>query len=753
MLRLSTSLVDPVLVSGLQVAGFLLLVLTGQAVLAQSPAPTQGVEARIGLGGVVRLGHWAPVTLIVNDANIASRAKSLEITCPDDADIPVTWSSAVGSAFTNGMDPDGTIIQGLFRLGRPSGTLGIRLLDEAGGSVFFHSVSLNDSSMVKVVDGTSRIVLLLGQSEAFQNRIPASSSVEGFVVATIRNPAEIPVMHLGLQSASQMIVGGSTGLVPDELRGAAIGQWVRQGGHLLYISNPDDRDQNSSFATSLVPGTLEGNSTLRASTRLEFLARAREQLPVSQDRPLTVSKLVPADDAEVLVQERELPLVVRRATGFGIVTWTAFALDSSLFTSWQGTSKTIEQLILKPFADERSDVRDAMATATARHGFVDLAGQLRMALENFSSVRLVNFTSVAAIAVFAILLFGIGDWFLLRFFFPARTWTWLTFPLMVLAICLAAWSIRNWARPAECRLNRLEIVDIDQQSGLFRGSAWNCLYVPASTSADLNVRVVADWLNEPDFETTGWQGQPGSGLGGMQTQTGISIGGGSYSITNSGVGEKLRSTTRSIDLAPSSARTFRTQYSGHIQPGTAGQLVMNRRMGRLEGVVVNTLPVRLVRARVYFGEFVYVLQRNLEPGEAVGITEMIERTSRTVLNRRSMVEDLTRRDLSLTTPWQATDTDFSRIADMIMFHSLAGGSAYSGLSNNFYEQLEMSPQVYLNRAILVGEASEVASLLSIATDGDSAGPAELATTSMDNSVTIVRIVLPVAADSTSTNDQ
>ncbi len=733
---------------GIRLAGLLVLALFSQISFAQTASVSNDVELKIGLGGVVRLGHWAPIALIVKNDEMAKRATKLEISCPDDADVPVTWRSTIQPDTVSGGNGEGTVIHGLFRLGRTNGSLDLRLLDSADRTVFAKTVSLTDTTALKVVDGTSRIVLLLGQSDAFRDRIPTNIG-ENFVIATVRDAAEIPLLYLGLQSASHMIAGGSTGLELNRLQADSVTQWVQQGGHLLLVSRGEEQ-QEARTMDSLIPGTARGNALLKASRPLEVYVRAREPLEITSDRPLPVHQITPSADASELVKERDYPLVVRGANGFGVVTWTAFALDSELFINWQGTPKAIERLILKPFSEEQSNIRDALANADARHGFVDFSGQLRMALENFGSVRLVNFTSVATISIFAILIFGIGDWFLLRFVFPSRTWTWLTFPLMVFGICLAAWSIQRWARPNEFRINHVEIVDIDQPTGMYRGSAWNCVFIPESTTANLSTRIQADWLRVPGVVTTGWQGQPGSGLGGMQTKTGIGIGGGSYSIAN-GAGESaFVSQTESIRMDPSSARTFRSQFSGQTDATTSSRLVIDR--GRLDGIVVNNLPVRLTRAKVYFGEMVYILQRSLEPGEAVEISEMIARTSGFVLNRLERIDDRNRKDLSVTTPWQVTDIDLSRIANMMMFHSLAGGSSYSGLTNDYYDQLEMSGLISLNRAVLVGETSEPASTLNINANQVSSGSARDAFESMDHSLTILRIVIPVAPGQAPSND-
>ena len=73
---------------------------------------------------------------------------------------------------------------------------------------------------------------------------------------------------------------------------------------------------------------------------------------------------------------------------------------------------------------------------------------------------------------------------------------------------------------------------------------------------------------------------------------------------------------------------------------------------------------------------------------------------------------------------------------MMMFYRAAGGSNYTGLSHNYQPFADMSNNLYLNRAVLVGEVDKQGVELLI--DEKSASE------KYDQTVTIVRILLPVA---------
>jgi hypothetical protein len=71
----------------------------------------------------------------------------------------------------------------------------------------------------------------------------------------------------------------------------------------------------------------------------------------------------------------------------------------------------------------------------------------------------------------------------------------------------------------------------------------------------------------------------------------------------------------------------------------------------------------------------------------------------------------------------------------MMLHKAAGGDNYTGLTHRYYSQLDLSDHLITGRALLIGRTGQAP--LSWKSDTVSAA-------SYDRSVTMVRIVLPVA---------
>jgi hypothetical protein len=63
-------------------------------------------------------------------------------------------------------------------------------------------------------------------------------------------------------------------------------------------------------------------------------------------------------------------------------------------------------------------------------------------------------------------------------------------------------------------------------------------------------------------------------------------------------------------------------------------------------------------------------------------------------------------------PYDRTSTDLTRILEVMMFHSLTGGDLYTNLANRWQGYVDLSSQVRLGRAVLVGRAAQPAATLS-----------------------------------------
>ena len=162
-----------------------------------------------------------------------------------------------------------------------------------------------------------------------------------------------------------------------------------------------------------------------------------------------------------------MPLVIRTARGFGQVIFVAVDLDQSPLNQWSDRPLLVARLLDLPTGRADESAEDA---AMMHYGYTDLAGQMRSALDQFTGVRLVPFWLVAGLIVGYILLIGPGDYFFLRKVVGRMEWTWLTFPLIVVLVCLAAYVLAYQLKGNQLRVNQIDLVDVDAASGRMRGA-------------------------------------------------------------------------------------------------------------------------------------------------------------------------------------------------------------------------------------------------------------------------------------------
>src|SRR5207245_2381881 len=75
-----------------------------------------------------------------------------------------------------------------------------------------------------------------------------------------------------------------------------------------------------------------------------------------------------------------------------------------------------------------------------------------------------------------ILLIGPGDYLFLKRVLKRMELTWITFPTIVVTVSLLAYYAAYVVKGKELRVNKVDVVDIDQTTGLARGSVWMNLF-------------------------------------------------------------------------------------------------------------------------------------------------------------------------------------------------------------------------------------------------------------------------------------
>jgi hypothetical protein len=718
----------------------LFLTNTNSASFAQATENT-GLKVELGLGGRVKLGCWQPFLVTTQDQ---LEPMSFEMTVLDGDETPICYRGplhAVGAELNQH--------QGYFKLGRGFGDINLKLFDRDGVEIAKHSVGLRQLKSTQIVGPTDPIVVTIEAEQDVLNAIESTSIGDRSKGAKVKlgGASQLPTNAFCYEGVDAVfLVASRVGWLESvsHLQWDALEKWVGSGGSLVISLDPDQLRilSTTSALKRLIPGEINGTTSMSSSKNLDAFASSATPF-VSNSAPTPILDLKNPRGV-VAVEQDGQPVVVRAPVGLGEVVLVTFRLDEPQLTQWSGFKNLVYRLQHRINLQEAAQNQRVISRggSVIHPGFDDLVGQLRVPLDQFSKVSFLSFNWVAVLIGLYILCIGPADYFLLRRFTGRMEMTWISFPLITLFFCgLAIW-IANQTRADQIQLNQLELVDIDSETGLVRGTVWTNLYSPSAGAYQISLNR-ANRLNlDIESDLVSWQGLPGKGYGGMQSTTSTNIARHPYLHTRENLAKDHLGGFSKLEEMPlyvSSTKSLLTQYSGKFNARVQSNLRLRSRNARLEGTLVNPFDFRLKNCRLLFDNHAYELSNPLEVGEAIAVeSEMKERTLVGYLTRRRTVSDETAKSSNTqNVPWDIGETRISRIADMLMFYGAAGGSNYTaGLTHSYQNYVDMSDHLNLGRAILVGEVDGLGTSLNI--NGQSATP------NYDQSVTIVRIVLPVS---------
>ncbi|MEZ6093635.1 MAG: hypothetical protein R3C03_05290 [Pirellulaceae bacterium] len=680
-----------------------------------------------GLGGYARLGRWAPVTIAFSSATNAEEIATLRITCPDGDDIPCTYEMKPVRS-----ENDPRVIQGYFRIGRTRGELRVQG-HRTDGTLAFEEV-ISAGSRLQVVPATSRVVYYAGEAgeslpEAIVNSDRYSAFPDYLIGALTAN--EYPLSTKALGCVDVIVINGRDPERFNEIRGQclnALRDWTQCGGHAVTLLSPG---AIPAIEAGVLKDWCEFESVvakeLQSTARVESFVNASTPLLVGADQTMSVVDATIGKSTPVISQDG-LPLVQTVPVGFGKLTVVAFPLDVAPAVDWQSTPALLKKLLYGAKSGVEQSL-DSLTAQSTRIGYRDLTGQLRVPLEQFSSVGFIPFTAIALIIVLFLLLVGPGDYFMLKSMGRRMHWTWLTFPLLAIAFSGLAYWLYHLAKPSVRQFNQLEIVDIDLASKRIQSHSWASFYSPQSAQSDFGILPVQPMVGAGEQRELSWMGQPGAGLGGMQTTTPV------LTIVN-GYEQLIDADDVSLKAFPSavaSARTMYGRWEGSIDLSMVSRLKVQRGIDRIDGSIVNGFEFPLIRPRIYYQNSVYYIDRDLGPGESLDLfSEASELTAKTFMTRGS---NSPRNDGVQMAPWNQSDTNMFRIGEVMMFYDLSGGPSYTGLSHRYLNQVEFSDTLFPNQAILVAGIPERFS--EVVVDGNRVSD------EYSQSATLIRILLPV----------
>ena len=676
------------------VIGAVLAVGLGPDVPARGAEP--GVDARFGVGGLCRTGAWTPLT-IRSDPSANGRVRGW-VEDPDGQ-----WVGSPPAAFHETADGRKQARLSL-RPGRSGGRVRIQWRPEDDlGEAAAEAAGSDAVPSGGEVASTTSLILLVGD-------LTAATGAARLVAGDARPPVivddgaarDMILDPRDLDGFEVVIVcGRRVGELPAAT-GEAIDRWVRQGGKLVLAAGRSAVGIAAGGAPTAdwLPGTSPRLVPLKRFGAIEAYARSGGLTGRAPAAGIQVPRFEGGAGVSGMVDAFEgasaadLPLVVRRAHGFGTITWIGIDIDERWCADWPGCDRLIAGLL-----GGREERDTASPSAEDGRRVPDLAGQLRVALDSFTATepatRPVPFEIIAALgALYALALFPLDWWLVTR---SGRPWlSWLSLPLLAGGFTAVAWATGGlWGRDRPAEAQVADVIDFDAAGGLARGFSWAAVRSPANDRLDLSVNVEPVLATGEATAAVSWFADAGAGFGGVDA----AIAHPSLAAREYAYGDSLAN-LRGVPIAAASSRLFEAEWTAAMPTAVATSSLVRDPRGLLAGAVSHHLPFRLDDCWLLHAGWLYDVGR-MEPGTAYD--------TKKGRGPRSLAAALTRRtakwEADRAERWNVADADVGRILQVAGLHAAAGGSGYTSLQPGRLGRLDLSPSLLVDRAVLVGRAA------------------------------------------------
>jgi hypothetical protein len=218
---------------------------------------------------------------------------------------------------------------------------------------------------------------------------------------------------------------------------------------------------------------------------------------------------------------------------------------------------------------------------------------------------------------------------------------------------------------------------------------------------------------------------PGGGVGGMESRAVSGIFSEPYHVEQSNEsGDFPR--VHAAPVAVGSVKQFHVEWQGEHALENLGTVTFLEAGRQIGGSIRNPLPHPLHDCLLLYGNYAYRLG-TIGAGEASDLSRGTQRSLKNVLQFAEAGDSVR---------WNAGDRNVARVFQTFMFFRAAGGEDFTGLTNDYQSKFDLSDQLALGQAILVGRI-DGASANPLAIGGREGAPQP------DRRTTFVRIIFPV----------
>lgn len=684
--------------------------------LAQQPQKAKFVGLRVGFDGQVKEGNWAPVEVTIRGGS-QSLTGIIEIETSDGDGVPSRVKSRPLQVLPG---RDSSVLVYVKFAGASQDEMNIKFINDQGRIALERTFRTFDDTGDKItlpmpLDSQQKLIVSVGSSIGLEEVAFDKQKLraEQLTIARLENTRQLPTRWYGYEGVDMLVLTTSRPEIykefsPSGAQHEALDTWIRMGGRLLLCvgaSAPQILGRETPLA-AFAPGEFVALETLRSTRALERFSETSK--PVRPDNELRMS--APRLDnlrGKIVESEGDLPLIVRTPHGLGEIVFIAADLDRSPMVDWSGRKQLVSKLLTgKATAPEQKE--DAQAANYLN--VTDLTGQLRNALDQFEGVRLVPFSVVAGLVFLYILLIGPGDFFLVKRLLKRMELTWITFPIMVLAVSLGAYLLAYYLKGDQLRLNQVNLVDVDVESGLVRGTTWLNVFSPRTADYDLSLQprldkdAAGDVISATEATVPGadsevllsWLGMPGPVYGGMgRHNSGPQLFSGSYDYSPN------LDAMEGVPIQVWSTKSFSGRWHYQADSRVEADLSMDK-WGVAGGTLTSKLEFPLSNALLLCGEWAYDIGE-LTPGKSYEFKPGAQRSVTDLLKNYHILPGSERNNfVQASRPWDHSSLDVPTIVRQMMFDGAAGGHHYTGLLNHYQAFTDLSGHLQMGQAILVG---------------------------------------------------
>jgi len=684
-------------------------------------------QVAVGLGQRFKPGHWTPVrvTLISGDQSLVGR---LRLTTLDSDGVPVHYVTDQDISIASG---ESGVVTGYVRFGSLNPRLTVSVIAE--DQVVLER-TLGVGEIGEGVLSTDYLIVTFGESlgveEATHEKL---NGAHAYHAASVTAASELPLRWEGYDAIDVVAIGTSDlsaleSLSEKQVR--ALQTWVALGGRLMISGarHANDVFRSGGLFEEWSPGELQRVSKeVRTSDVANYLSAAEELEPFDVAVISAIKGNVQAfvDSS----RRKQRPLVTHYPYRLGAISYLTVDLDREPFASWSPRAELVAR-VLRVNEDD-NDLASSSSTGIGKvsHiGYDDVVGQVRATLDQFRNARPIAFSLIATLIGVYILLIGPGDFFFLKKVIRQMHWSWLTFPAIVLSFSALSLWLWQLTRDTKVKVNQLEVIDLDVESQLVRGTTWAHCYSPRADVYSLGMQIDDSLVGDAKV-LLAWQGLPGDTLGGLDATSLRPALDFAYTID---VDAESEESIQQLPLNVSSTKSLVGQWHGSFSSDSEFALQTNRN-GELLGRFRYELPYELEEGLLFYQNNVYPLKRTLDAGQVV---EMAGLSPKKLKSQLQSVRGMT----VASAPYDAAATDdVPRLLDVMTFYDLAGGRSYANLSHRYQTYVDLSSAVRNGRAVLVGRCARSVSRL--VREGDSLE------SDYDQQWTFVRVVIPVSTKS------